>query len=91
MLDICGSSFANDFDRDAENIGETTILGGNKMAKRKAQFNAVEKYSKTPHSNNHEAEIAAEFSAGEEPMKGANRNSKQGRQGKGKHNERPLE
>ena len=49
------------------------------MAKRKAQFNAVEKYSKTPKKNNQDAEFSSEFSAGEEPIKGANRNSKQGR------------
>lgn len=61
------------------------------MAKRKAQYHAVEKYSKTPHKNNQEAEFSAEFSEGEEAIKGANRNSKQGRKGKGKHNETPLE
>ena len=61
------------------------------MAKRKAQFDAVEKYSKTPRKNNQEAEFSAEFTSGEEPIKGANRNSKQGRKGKGKHNERPIE
>ncbi|AGK52806.1 hypothetical protein [Bacillus sp. 1NLA3E] len=61
------------------------------MAKRKAEVNAVEKYSKTPHKNNQEAEFSAEFSGGEEPMKGANRNSKKGLQGKGKHNTRPIE
>ncbi|WP_176215219.1 hypothetical protein [Cytobacillus gottheilii] len=52
------------------------------MAKRKAQFDAVEKYSKTPKENLHETEFSAEFSAGENPMKGANRNSKKGKQGK---------
>jgi hypothetical protein len=61
------------------------------MAKRKAEYNAVEKYTKTPHKNNEEAEFSAEFAAGENPMKGFNRNSKQGRVGKGKHNERPIE
>ncbi|NMD71422.1 hypothetical protein HHO41_14040 [Bacillus sp. DNRA2] len=61
------------------------------MAKRKAAYNAVEKYSKTPHKNNEEVEFSAEFARGENPMKGANRNSKQGRVGKGKHNERPIE
>ena len=48
------------------------------MAKRKAQFDAVEKHSKTPKKNLQETEFSAEFSAGENPMKGANRNSKQG-------------
>lgn len=61
------------------------------MAKRKAKFDAVEKYSKTPHKNIQESEFSAEFDTGENPMKGANRNSKQGRKGKGKHNERPIE
>jgi hypothetical protein len=61
------------------------------MAKRKAEKDAVEKYSKTPRKNNQEAEFSAEFAGGENPMKGANRNSKQGRMGKGKHNERPIE
>lgn len=52
------------------------------MAKRKAEFDAVEKHSKTPKKNLAEAEFSAEFSSGENPMKGANRNSKQGRKGK---------
>ncbi|WP_313801292.1 hypothetical protein [Cytobacillus sp.] len=52
------------------------------MAKRKAQFDAVEKYSKTPKKNLAEAEFSSEFSQGENPMKGANRNSKQGRKGR---------
>jgi hypothetical protein len=53
------------------------------LAKRKAEFNAVEKYSKTPRKNNQETEFSAEFANGENTMKGANRNSKQGRKGKG--------
>ncbi|MFD2443289.1 hypothetical protein ACFSO7_04750 [Bacillus sp. CGMCC 1.16607] len=52
------------------------------MAKRKAQFDAVEKQTKTPKKNLAEAEFSAEFSEGESTMKGANRNSKQGRKGK---------
>ncbi|MFE8697922.1 hypothetical protein ACFYKT_16395 [Cytobacillus sp. FJAT-53684] len=52
------------------------------MAKRKAQFDAAEKYSKTPKKNLAEAEFSTEFSQGENPMKGANRNSKQGRKGR---------
>ncbi|MDP4085737.1 MAG: hypothetical protein Q8934_14120 [Bacillota bacterium] len=52
------------------------------MAKRKAQFDAVEKYSKTPHKNIQENEFSAEFSDGEHSIKGANRNSKQGRKGR---------
>ena len=51
------------------------------MAKRKAEVNSVEKYSKTPKRNIHETEFSAEFSRGENPNKGANRNSKQGREG----------
>ncbi|MCU9611999.1 hypothetical protein OEV98_00315 [Caldibacillus lycopersici] len=61
------------------------------MAKRKAQVNAIEKYSKTPHKNNQQADFSAEFAGEENPMKGANRNSQQGRAGKGKRNERPIE
>lgn len=53
------------------------------MAKRKAEHNAVEKYSKTPRKNNQEAEFSAEFAHGEHPKKSANRNSKQGREGRG--------
>ena len=52
------------------------------MAKRKAQSNAVEKYSKTPHENNHENEFSVEFSDGEQAIKGANRNSKLGKKGR---------
>jgi hypothetical protein len=53
-----------------------------KMAKRKAQFDAVEKYSKTPKKNLAESEFSAEFSHGESPSKGANRNSKLGKKGR---------
>lgn len=52
-----------------------------KVAKRKAEFNSVEKYSKTPKKNTQETEFSAEFSRGENPIKGAYRNSKQGREG----------
>lgn len=52
------------------------------MVKRKAQFDAVEKYSKTPKKNTQEAEFSAEFSNGENQLKGANRNSKKGREGR---------
>jgi hypothetical protein len=52
------------------------------MAKRKAEFDAVDKYSKTPKKNLAESEFSAEFSEGENPMKGVNRNSKQGRAGR---------
>ncbi|WP_170289645.1 hypothetical protein [Cytobacillus depressus] len=52
------------------------------MAKRKAQFDAALKHTKTPKKNLEEAEFSAEFSYGENPMKGANRNSKHGRKGR---------
>lgn len=52
------------------------------MAKRKAQFDAVEKHNKTPKRNLQETEFSSEFSQGENPMKGFNRNSKKGREGK---------
>lgn len=58
-------------------------IGGMKMAKRKAEFDAVEKHSKTPKRNLQEAEFSAEFARGEDDMKGFNRNSKQGRKGRG--------
>ncbi|WP_170110122.1 hypothetical protein [Peribacillus acanthi] len=51
--------------------------------KRKAQFNAAEKTAKTPKKNLAEAEFSTEYTVGEDPMKGANRNSKQGRKGRG--------
>lgn len=53
------------------------------MAKRKAEFDAVEKYSKTPKKNIQESEFSSEFIQGEDKMKMANRNSKQGRKGRG--------
>ncbi|EIJ81723.1 hypothetical protein PB1_02250 [Bacillus methanolicus PB1] len=56
--------------------------GGKKMAKRKAEVNAIEKYSKTPKKNLQESEYSAEFSQDEDPMKMANRNSKHGREGR---------
>lgn len=59
------------------------------MAKRKSERNAVEKYTKTPHKNVHESDFTAEFAGDENPMKGFNRNSHQGKAGK--HNERPIE
>lgn len=65
-----------------ENKNESYLIGGMKMAKRKAEFDAVDKYSKTPKKNLAESEFSAEFSEGENRMKGANRNSKQGRAGR---------
>lgn len=50
--------------------------------KRKASHRAVEKYSKTPKANTLQTEYSAEFAAGEDMIKGANRNSKQGRKGR---------
>jgi hypothetical protein len=56
--------------------------GGIHMAKRKAEYDAVEKYSKTPRKNRQQGDFSAEFAQGEESMKGANRNSKLGRKGR---------
>ncbi|MCJ8009045.1 hypothetical protein ACFFF5_09670 [Lederbergia wuyishanensis] len=56
------------------------------MVKRKAARNAVEKYAKTPKKNIEESDYTAEFAEGEDPMKGANRNSNIGRKGKEKGN-----
>jgi hypothetical protein len=53
-----------------------------KMEKRKAQFDAVEKQSKTPKKNLADSEFSAEFSHGESPSKRANRNSKLERKGR---------
>jgi hypothetical protein len=53
------------------------------MVKRKAARDAVEKYAKTPKKNTEEMDYSAEFAAGEDPMKGANRNSNLGRKGRG--------
>jgi len=61
----------------------------NYVAKRKAERNVVEKYTKTPYRNNQESDFTTEFAGEENPMKGANRNSQKGRAGK--HNERPIE
>jgi hypothetical protein len=52
------------------------------MAKRKAEFDAVEKYSKTPHKNNQESEFSAEFADNDNAIRGANRNSKLGKKGR---------
>lgn len=50
--------------------------------KRKANVNGAVKASKTPKRNQTENEYSNEFAADENPMKGANRNSKQGREGR---------
>ena len=52
------------------------------MAKRKAERNALAKYTNTPKRNLPESEFSAEFSHGEDAGKFANRNSKQGRKGR---------
>ncbi|MEH7436539.1 hypothetical protein V7182_03510 [Neobacillus drentensis] len=52
------------------------------MAKRKAEFDAVSKYSKTPHKNVQESEFSAEFADNNNAIRGANRNSKQGKKGR---------
>lgn len=61
----------------------------NFMAKRKAERDAVTKYTKTPHQNTLESDFTVEFAHEENPIKGANRNSEKGKSGK--HNERPVE
>ena len=53
------------------------------MPKRKAEYDAAVKTSKTPKKNLEETEFSTEYAHGENPMKGANRNSKQGRKGRG--------
>ena len=52
--------------------------------KRKAEADAAVKASKTPKKNLNEMDFSAEFAADENPMKGANRNSKHGREGRGR-------
>ncbi|SFA77403.1 MULTISPECIES: hypothetical protein [unclassified Bacillus (in: firmicutes)] len=52
------------------------------MTKRKAEHHALEKYSKTPKKNLKDTEFSAEYSGGEDAMKGANRNSKLGKKGR---------
>ena len=51
------------------------------MAKRKAEYDAVEKYSKTPKKNIQESEFSAEFTDDNNAIRFQNRNSKQGKQG----------
>jgi hypothetical protein len=53
-----------------------------KMAKRKAEHDAVNKYSKTPHKNVQESEFSAEFAGTEDAIKVQNRNSKLGKKGR---------
>lgn len=68
------------------------MKGGKWMAKRKAERNAVEKYSKTPKENVAEQDFSAEFAVDEDPAKGANRNSKKGRgYNENPHNENPQD
>lgn len=52
------------------------------MAKRKAEFDVVEKYSKTPRKNIQETEFSAEFADSDNAIRGANRNSKLGKKGR---------
>lgn len=66
--------------RLTQNMFERTM--GGKIMKRKAKFAAVEKYSKTPKRNLTEMDVTTEFAREENPMKGANRNSQQGRKGR---------
>ena len=55
--------------------------------KRKAEYDAATKASKTPKKNLREinetgSDLSVEFAGDENPVKGANRNSKHGQQGK---------
>lgn len=52
------------------------------MAKRKAEHRALEKYTNTPKKNLKDTEFSAEYSGGEDAIKGANRNSKLGKKGR---------
>ena len=52
------------------------------MAKRKAEHDAVNKYSKTPHKNVQESEFSAEFTDDDNAIRFANRNSKLGKRGR---------
>jgi hypothetical protein len=56
--------------------------GGLYMAKRKAEFDAVEKYTKTPHKNVQESEFSAEFTDNNNAIRFQNRNSKLGKKGR---------
>ncbi|WP_180954546.1 hypothetical protein [Bacillus sp. V5-8f] len=50
--------------------------------KRKANVDGVYKTSHTPYQNQSEQDFTNEFAVDENPMKGFNRNSKQGRKGR---------
>lgn len=52
------------------------------MTKRKAEFDAVEKYTKTPHKNVQESEFSAEFTDNNNAIRFQNRNSKLGKKGR---------
>jgi hypothetical protein len=73
----------NDNPKFVQPINVRLLLGRNgKMAKRKAEFNAVEKYSKTPHKNVQDTEFSAEFTDNNNAIRFQNRNSKQGKKGR---------
>lgn len=52
------------------------------MAKRKAEFDAVEKYTRTPHKNVQESDFSAEFADNDNSIRFQNRNSKLGKKGR---------
>ncbi|QHS23640.1 hypothetical protein GWK91_12045 [Virgibacillus sp. MSP4-1] len=52
------------------------------MTKRKTAYDAAKKTNQTPAESTPDMEFSAEYTD-EDPMKGFNRNSKQGRKGKG--------
>ncbi|RUQ30235.1 hypothetical protein ELQ35_07810 [Peribacillus cavernae] len=59
------------------------MLGKVKELKRKANVDGAIKASKTPKRNQGVDEFSNEFASDENAMKGANRNSKHGRKGRG--------
>jgi hypothetical protein len=68
---------------ERESSGESKVIKEmSHMMKRKAQYNAAEKNNQTPLKNKQEAEFSAEFTQGEDPAKGKNRNSSKGMKGR---------
>ena len=49
--------------------------------KRKVKYHAAENNNKTPTESLPESEVVAQYASDEEMIRGANRNSKKGRQG----------
>ena len=73
----------NDNDKIVQNyICKIIFREETKVVKRKAEFDAVEKYSKTPHKNVQESEFSAEFTDNNNAIRFQNRNSKLGKKGR---------